>query len=231
MWHLHPPDNSVYFKDENGTTVLQKLRKDISKYSNPGKILIIGDLNSRVGHSIEQLSHISESNTNEEILESIDIPSNTLLDGNTNSSGKKLMQIMNDTNLICCNGRKMRDTIGKLTCHEYDGSSTVDLALCSWDFYDQIQYFQALDPVLYSDHCPTKLTLQTENFSNEEPVDMEQFEGLFEHYIWITKGAEKFKHELELKETQNRFEKEVLQFCDGRYYNYADLPQWFLKIF
>ena len=67
MWHLHPPDNSVYFKDENGTTVLQKLRKDISKYSNPGKILIIGDLNSRVGLSIEQLSHISESNTNEEI--------------------------------------------------------------------------------------------------------------------------------------------------------------------
>ena len=36
---------------------------------------------------------------------------------------------------------------------------------------------------------------------------MEQFEGLFEHYIWTTEGAEKFKHELESKETQNRFEK------------------------
>ena len=91
---------------------------------------------------------------------------------------------MNDTNLICLNGRKIGDTMGKLTCHEYNGSSTVDLALCSWGLYDQIQYFQVLDPVWYSDHCRIKLTLQTENFSNEEPVDMEQFEGLFEHYIW-----------------------------------------------
>ena len=53
-----PPENSVYFKDENDTTVLHKLREDISIYSNLGKILIIGDLNSRVGLSIEQLSHI-----------------------------------------------------------------------------------------------------------------------------------------------------------------------------
>ena len=58
------PHNSVYFKGENSATVLEILREDICKYSNLEKILIIGDLNSRVGLSIEQLSHISENNTN-----------------------------------------------------------------------------------------------------------------------------------------------------------------------
>ena len=165
-----PPANSTYFKDEDDMTILQKLQDDIAKYSNLGKVLIIGDLNSRIGLLEEQISFINEHDNRDEIFESIDIPTRNSLDQGKNSSGKRLIEIMSDANLLCLNGRKLGDTIGRLTCHEYNGSSTVDLALCSWDIYNKIQYFKVPDPVWYSDHCPIQLTIQTENFFEEQPI-------------------------------------------------------------
>ena len=170
----------------------------------------------------EQISFINEHDTRDEIFESTDIPTRNSLDQGKNSSGKRLIEIMSDANLLCLNGRKLGDTIGRLTCHEYNGSSTVDLALCSWDIYNQIQYFKVLDPVWYSDHCPIQLTIQTEKFFEEQPIDMDQFENLSDYYIWTPDGTKRFKEELESVEIQKRFRDKVLFFCDGKQSNTAD---------
>ena len=70
----------------------------------------------------------------------------------TYQSGKKLMNLLNEGSLISLNGRKLENTSGNLTCHQYNRSSTVDLNIASWDLYDKVQYFRVLDTVWYSDH-------------------------------------------------------------------------------
>ena len=72
-------------------------------------------------------------------------------------------------------GRKLGDTSGKLTCHEFNGSSTVDLSIFSWDFYDKIQYFRVLDPVWFSDHCPIEMSLRIGHNMDQIPIDRNAF--------------------------------------------------------
>ena len=54
---------------------------------------------------------------------------------------RKLIKLLNECSLISLNGRKVGDTYGKLTCHQYNGSSTVDLHIVSWDLYEKVQFF------------------------------------------------------------------------------------------
>ena len=49
------------------------------------------------------------------------------------------MDLLNESSLILLNGRKLSDTSGKLTCHQYNDSSEVDLSIVSWDLYDNVQ--------------------------------------------------------------------------------------------
>ena len=109
---------------------------------------------------------------------------------------------MIDANLLSLNGRKVGDTIGRLTCHEYNGSSTVDLALCSWDIYNQIQYFKVLDPLWYSDHYPIKLTLQTENSSKNNPliwINLKTFLIIIFGHLMVQKSLGKSLNQLRFK--------------------------------
>ena len=71
-----------------------------------------------------------------------------------------LLEIMNENTLLILNGRKTGDTLGKFTCHEHNGSSTVDTAITSWEIYDKVQYFKVLDLVWFSDHCPVQFLLK-----------------------------------------------------------------------
>ena len=137
-----PCNNSVYFK-MGDTDRLDKLNEDIEKYSPRGEILIIGDLNSRLGNLQEEcyyLDHIEDDNF--ETFIKIDLPLLNFTDLVPNTSGRQLITLMNDHSLVSLNGRKLGDTIGKLTCHEHNGSSTVDLALASWSLYEQIHFLK-----------------------------------------------------------------------------------------
>ena len=81
----------------------------------------------------------------------------------------KLLDILNDNTLLTLNGRKVGDSTGRLTYHAYNGSSTVDICITSWDLYDKIHYFKVKDPVWFSGHCPT------EQFVFEEKIDKANF--------------------------------------------------------
>ena len=67
---------------------------------------------------------------------------------------------MNECSLLALNGRKLSETVGFFTCHTYDGSSTVDLRITSWELY--VQY--VLHPVWFSDHCTITFSVKTEQF-------------------------------------------------------------------
>ena len=143
-------------------------------------------------------------------MQNVDIPVRKALDFKSNSSGTKLLNLINECSLLTLNGRKLGDTAGFITCHTYNGSSRVDLGITLWEMYDRIQYFKVLHPVWFSDHCPVIFSMKTEQFMYEEKIDETEFIPLEEDFLWTPDGAQTFLDQLESVRVQNLFEKEVL---------------------
>ena len=68
-----------------------------------------------------------------------------------------MREFLNGNKMVILNGRKLGDTAGKYTCHKYNGSSVVDLALCNYDFYSKINHFKVAPQPWFTDHCPIML--------------------------------------------------------------------------
>ena len=130
----------------------------------------------------------------------------------TNQSGKKLIDLLNESSLISLNGRKLGDTSGKLTCHQYNGSSTVDLNIVSWDLYDKVQYFRVLDPVWYSDHCPIEMSLSVGHILNQIPINRDHFIPLDQDFQWSEKASYQFPEMLQSQPIQQRLKNEVVNY-------------------
>ena len=112
--------------------------------------------------------------------------------------------------MVTLNGRKIGDALGIFTCHQYSGSSTVDLAITSWDLFHKIQHFKVNDPVWFSYHCPIQLSIESDQFCITREVGKSQFLELHDSFIWTEEGATKFSHLLESQNIQDRFYHEVL---------------------
>ena len=108
--------------------------------------MIVGDLNCRFGDKQEHLSFVDDCVDDQDYIRDIEIPIRRSLDSKSNTSGMKLLDILNDNTLLTLNGRKVGDSTGRLTYHAYNGSSTVDICITSWDLYDKIHYF---NPIWY----------------------------------------------------------------------------------
>ena len=199
-----PPSNSNYYKDQD-IDIIDKLRSDIIKYSSQGQIIIIGDLNSRLGNLQEEFSFINDDPDAQNTIENIEsLLVREFMDPSTNQSGKQLMDLLNESSLISLNGRKLGDTSGKLTCHQYSGSSTVDLNIVSWDLYDKVQYFRVLDPVWYSDHCPVEMSLSIGHILNKIPINKDDFIPLDQDFQLSEEAAYQFSEMLQSQPIQQR---------------------------
>ena len=106
-----PPTNSKYFT-EGDQDVLDLLRSDTEKFSEMAHIAIIGDLNCRLGKNQEELNFLEGD---DDVFHEVDIPPRKYSDTKSNSSGTSLSNMLNDNTLLTLNGRKVGDTMGKLT--------------------------------------------------------------------------------------------------------------------
>ena len=119
---------------------------------------------------------------------------------------------MNENTLLILSGRKTGDTLGRFTCHEHNGSSTVDTAIISWEIYDKFQYFRVLDPAWFSDHCPIQVSVETDQYIFEEEIDISKFQELEQCFHWIPEGKKKqFSQMLESNKIQGRFQREIIE--------------------
>ena len=118
---------------------------------------------------------------------------------------------MNENTLLTLNGKKTGDTLGKCTCHEHNGSSTVDTAITSWKIYDKVQYFKVLDPIWFSDHCPSQFSVETDQYIFEEEIDMSKFRELEQCFHWTPEGKKRFSQMLESNKIQDKFQKEIIE--------------------
>ena len=158
-----------------------------------GNLTLIGDFNSRLGNYQETLTCINnecEQETDQN-FDRVELPHRSFHDTEKNTSGRKLIELLNESNLISLNGRKIGDTSGKFTCHQYNGSSTVDLDVVSWELYDKIQYFKVLQPLFFSDHCPIKISLEIGNLVDDGKIYFDEFVDLEQAFEWSeNSGAE-----------------------------------------
>ena len=76
-----------------------------------------------------------------------------------NKYGTKLVEYCIATGSYIANGRTIGDFQGKFTCHEKNGSSTVDYAVISESLHSLVRKFQVLDFSVGSDHCPIVLDI------------------------------------------------------------------------
>ena len=79
----------------------------------------MGDLNSSLGSSQETFSYINNNPDEQGFINNIDsLPVGCFMDTNSNLSGEKLSDLLNESLLITLKGKKIGDTSGKLTCHQ-----------------------------------------------------------------------------------------------------------------
>ena len=181
--------------------IFEKLEKDIHVYSKLGNICIIGDFNSRISNLNENFLINDPFSANEESEQDEHI--NGYLrqrnseDSKKNNYGKLLLQLMNENKLVTLNGRKIGDTMGRLTCHRYNGSSVVDLCICDSNLYGSINSFKVLPHPWFSDHSPICLIINTNKLNDlRNEWDESQLTNTPDKYIWNEDGMKKYQNEL-----------------------------------
>ena len=125
----------------------EDLEREIFKFASKGKIVLQGDFNARCSNLQDAVifsKYFSENNDIIDIPTNSDpnIPKRNSSDTVSNTTGKKLIDlcIMSDLNIV--NGRKNGDLFGEKTCFRWNGSSLIDLVICSSSLFTTISYLQ-----------------------------------------------------------------------------------------
>ena len=134
-------------------------------HASGSRCIFLGDFNARVGTLDDrfpllppELDFVASPTTY--------LPPSVQTDLVKNASGTHLIELCHSADLFLANGR-FSDSKGSLTSFNDRGSSCVDYAILSHDFYSQVISFEVL-PLLkrpepkntpLSDHCPISLTL------------------------------------------------------------------------
>ncbi len=129
--HTLCPANSPYYRVADAD-VLEILRDEINTYSSQGDILILGNLNARVGekqevHTDRVIDHVHDTVISRQDSDRPVLIRRSSTDKDTNANGRNLLSILNDCHLYLLNGRTTGDLRGLCTYHGYTGSST-----CVW---------------------------------------------------------------------------------------------------
>ena len=59
----------------------------------------------------------------------------------------------------------------------------MELGIVSWDFYENVQYFKALDPVWFSDNCPIEMSVKIEKPISVTAINRAEFIDLEESFL------------------------------------------------
>ena len=171
------------------------LNRDIGKLKDKGTILILGDLNARIGTKNDFLKpNKFDLNLDPETDDPLARNSEDLF---SNTRGDELLGFCKTNNYIITNGRKLGDIFGSYTSQQWNGSSVVDYLLTPNSDFDKIITFSIGNYNHWlSDHCPLytelNLTLPTENNINEK-IKTHKKEPAF---LWNQKYKEDFRDNL-----------------------------------
>ena len=143
------------------------LEGEVLTFSSKGKIVLIGDFNSRTGQN-PNFIEIDSSQIND--VDGVDLlppdyVSDTELkrvnqDFIIKSHGKKMLDLCLSSGLRILNGRFLGDSLGYFTYMSNNGFSSVDYAILSESLLPSVIYFKTNDFTYLSDHVQIELYLK-----------------------------------------------------------------------
>ena len=94
------------------------LEKDVSQYVELGKVMLLGDINSRTGTLADHIMQDDNTYTptGDTYVSDTNIRARCSEDASTNEYGKKLLEVCKNARLRILNGRILGDLNGKMTC-------------------------------------------------------------------------------------------------------------------
>ena len=153
------PINSSYTKNvlTNQFRTWEILTDEIAKYKTQFNMGLIGDFNARTGQLSDIVINddVTYNKLPTDYTLDLDILDRQNCDETVNAFGKKLIELCQMSGLRIVNGRKLGDSLGNKTCHEWNGSSTVDYMLIDENSFSHVQTFTVQNTLNHlSDHCP-----------------------------------------------------------------------------
>jgi hypothetical protein len=174
------------------------LEKDITKYSAKGKVILMGDFNSRTSTGLDLI--IDDSNDEHMPLPSSYTNDTKMVERESEDKniatckyGKQLLNLCVECSIRIVNGRVIGDMNGKYTCHKYNGRSTVDYVIADETLVPNIQYFKVHDYMGHlSDHCKISFGLAA-HLPSYPVTHPQKADSLPPRYKWNEQSAALFK--------------------------------------
>ncbi len=180
------PINSSFSSQRDD--IFSLIEEDITIFSSKGNCIIIGDFNARTNQEADfivddndEFIPISGSYVND-----TPILRRNFDNKNIDTHGKLLLDLCKSSGLRIINGRKLGDLCGNFTCFNHRGSpSVIDYALCSYDLFNDIEYFHVQDLLPYSIHCMISCSMKTNWCKNTNTfVEETPLHSLPEQLVW-----------------------------------------------
>ena len=135
-----PPPESTYSKSLK-QDILDNIETDICKHKTLGNVLLMGDLNGRVGKEMDFIQSDSDKHLpiDNYTLDNT-IPLRNSQDRTLDDRGRHIIDICITSQMRILNGRTLGDSFGKFTSHQYNGSTVIDYAICTENMLPDIAY-------------------------------------------------------------------------------------------
>ena len=164
----NPPSSSKYFNKN----VIEHIGEDIIEAGNNYPIILIGDINARVGKLSDYMINYDNDLVPSILVSEIFHPKTERknCDNQVNKEGIKLIEMCKALDMMILNGRTNGDYFGRITHYnKYQGSSTVDLAAVSCNIFEYISSFMVMPQLDITDHC--KIITKLNNIININKED------------------------------------------------------------
>ncbi|XP_039300680.1 uncharacterized protein LOC120355972 [Nilaparvata lugens] len=129
-------------------------------FDDTENMIIVGDLNGRVGEGQSLPTQVAFDNTG---IEYERRSKDTVI----NKKGRKLINLCEEFNFVILNGRVTGDESGEFTFVNNRGASVIDLCCVSLDSLHLIEYFE-VKGANFSDHFPISISIKCESIAEVE---------------------------------------------------------------
>ena len=200
-FYISPVTSSIVKKDPDYTNfTFETLNTIAQKLKQKGEILLCGDANARTATLPDYISS-HNTQTHYDIYNDIGYEVDSIEPRNNCDKitvaphCQLFLDFVINNQLRILNGRTLGDSMGKMTCHKWNGSSAVDYFVISPWANDLVNSLSVQNLNSYSDHCPLVLKMTTHrpflaNFNIPDLLKMSP------RYKWDNNSPEEFKKSL-----------------------------------
>lgn len=207
VWYIPPNINEDW---------CEGMEELICKYKDKGEVILMGDMNARIGTCNECILY--DNNDNVEVPENYvhdEMMKRVSSDIKVNSYGRKLLKMCTSLQMRVLNGRTLGDLNGGFTCWQWNGRSVVDYIIVQSDKQKSVKWFKVLAPSHISDHSMICCSYQMDGRKNITK-DRTNTAVFPDRYVWQKDSETKFREGL-LKNNNkiNRIQRNTYQTRDS----------------